>query len=145
MTTPSTTGPGRDGAQLGYVINWVKDIPAATTFYRDAFGFAVTREADMGAFQWVQFDTGATTLAFAGAAELEAMFPEGRSQHDPARPPLSAQISIVAGDIAPLWERALAHGATPIAPPAAMPWGQTWAQMRDPNGVLVSLATPMGA
>jgi lactoylglutathione lyase len=129
--------------KLGYVINWVADIAKARAFYTEAFGFSIAREQDMGAFQWLEFSTGNTALAFAGQAEVAGMFPDGFDAHGADKQPLATQISIVSDAIEPLWDKALAAGATGISAPAKMPWGQTWAQMRDPNGVLVSLATPL--
>ncbi len=129
--------------KLGYVVNWVADIAKAREFYTAAFGFSVQRDQDMGEFQWLEFATGQTALAFAGQSEIKGMFPGGFSAHGASEIPLATQISVVADSIEPLWEKAIAAGATGISAPAKMPWGQTWAQMRDPNGLLVSLATPM--
>ncbi len=40
--------------------------------------------------------------------------------------------------------RALEAGFTPFVEPRVMPWGQTVAYVRDPDGVLVELCTPWG-
>ena len=39
--------------------------------------------------------------------------------------------------------KALAHGATELAPPATKPWGQVVSYVRCPDGTLVELCTPI--
>jgi lactoylglutathione lyase len=129
--------------RFGYTIVWVKDVDAAVGFYQKAFGLGVKRRQDMGSFLWAEIATGATTLAFAGEAEIKSMFPAGYAAHDLARGPVAAQLSFVTTDVEGAFGRAVKAGATPINAPAKMPWGQTWAQLRDPNGVLLSIASPM--
>jgi uncharacterized glyoxalase superfamily protein PhnB len=41
-------------------------------------------------------------------------------------------------------DRAVAAGAALVTPPAQKPWGQTVAHVRDLNGVLIEICTPMG-
>jgi lactoylglutathione lyase len=128
---------------LGYAILWVKDVDKAAEFYESAFGLSVKRKQDMGRFKWLEMKTGATTLAFAGETEIQGMFPDGFAGHDAAKRPIAAQISFVTKDVQGSFLKAVAAGATAITPPAKMPWGQTWAQLRDPNGVLISIASPL--
>jgi lactoylglutathione lyase len=130
-------------AAFGYTILWVKDVDKAATFYESAFGLSVKRKQDMGKFKWLEMKTGATTLAFAGETEIQGMFPNGYAGHDAKDRPIAAQISFVTADVQTVFERAVLAGATVISSPAKMPWGQTWAQLRDPNGVLFSVASPL--
>jgi lactoylglutathione lyase len=130
-------------AAFGYTILWVKDVDKAAAFYEVAFGFATKRKQDMGKFKWLEMKTGATTLAFAGETEIRGMFPSGYSGHDATKPPIAAQISFVTPNVQATFEKAVSAGATAIKAPARMPWGQTWAQLRDPNGVLLSIASPL--
>jgi lactoylglutathione lyase len=128
---------------FGYTILWVKDVDKAGVFYESAFGLSVKRRQDMGKFKWLEMKTGATTLAFAGETEIQGMFPGGYADHDASKRPIAAQISFVASDVQAAFEKAVSAGATAITKPAKMPWGQTWAQLRDPNGVLLSIASPL--
>ncbi|MBO6896680.1 MAG: hypothetical protein JJ868_04820 [Shimia sp.] len=41
------------------------------------------------------------------------------------------------------FERALAAGCAPVSKPNEVPWGQTISYVRDLNGCLVEIATPM--
>lgn len=42
------------------------------------------------------------------------------------------------------YKKAINEGAIPLVPPKEKPWGQTVAYVRDPNGILIELASPMG-
>jgi lactoylglutathione lyase len=128
---------------FGYTILWVKDVDRAADFYEKAFQFPVKRRQDMGAFKWLEMNTGATTLAFAGEAEIKMMFPDGYAGNDAAKSPVAAQVSFVTADVQTAFDNAVAAGAVSIKSPAKMPWGQTWAQLRDPNGILISIASPL--
>jgi lactoylglutathione lyase len=145
IAAPAHRAVAQDAAPIsfGYTILWVKDVDKAAAFYEKAFRFAVKRRQDMGAFKWLEMSTGATTLAFAGDAEIKGMFPAGYAGHDLANPPVAAQVSFITPDVQRAFDQAVAAGAMAIRPPAKMPWGQTWAQLRDPNGVLVSIASTL--
>jgi predicted enzyme related to lactoylglutathione lyase len=97
----ATPAVAQDPAPIGfgYTIPWVKDVDTAAAFYEKAFRFAVKRRQDMGTFKWLEMSTGATTLAFAGDAEIKGMFPAGYAGHDPANPPVAAQVSFATPDV----------------------------------------------
>jgi uncharacterized glyoxalase superfamily protein PhnB len=48
----------------------------------------------------------------------------------------------VTDEVAAAYERALREGAEAVAPPQSKPWGQEVAYVRDPDGILVELASP---
>jgi lactoylglutathione lyase len=41
------------------------------------------------------------------------------------------------------FKRAIAAGAIEVARPARKPWGQTVSYVRDPNGLLVEICSPL--
>ena len=45
-------------------------------------------------------------------------------------------------DVSAAYERALGAGAIGVSPPAAKPWGQVCAFVRDKDGIVVELCTP---
>jgi uncharacterized glyoxalase superfamily protein PhnB len=49
----------------------------------------------------------------------------------------------VTADVPALFARAMKAGATAMCEPAAKPWGQTVAYLRDNAGHLVELCTPL--
>lgn len=130
--------------ELGYVILYVADVATSVDFYERAFGLTrrfVSPDGDYG-----ELDTGATTLAMAAAslAASNLATAGGYAPLDPAAPPAGVSITLVATDVPSALRRALDAGAAPYVDVHDMPWGQTVAYVRDPDGVLVELATPMG-
>ncbi len=132
--------------QFGYTFIWVNDVQATTTFYERAFGLKtrfITQNGAMG--YYAEMETGATTLAIADTKEAEVLFAEGFAPLDPTQPPILFQISFITPDVATVYETALSAGAKSMSPPQQQPWGQTIARVRDLNGVLVSIASPLSA
>ncbi|MFN8022742.1 MAG: VOC family protein [Acidimicrobiales bacterium] len=128
---------------LGYVILYTADVESSISFYERAFGLTrrfVSPDGDYG-----ELETGATTLAMA-AATLAASNLAGAGGYaplDPAAPPPGVSVTLVCDDVPAALERALAAGATSYVDTHEMPWGQTVAYVRDLDGVLVELATPV--
>lgn len=140
MTTapPSTVS-------LGYTILYVPDVEASLTFYTAAFGLVrrfVSPEGDYG-----ELHTGPTTLAFVSTqlAHMNLAAAGGFTRLDPAGPPPAVSITLITAEVAALVESAIAAGAMRYVDPVDKPWGQTVAYVRDPNGVLVEIATPVSA
>lgn len=129
---------------LGYVILYVADVESSVTFYERAFGLHrkfVSADGDYG-----ELDTGATTLAMAAAtlAASNLASAGGYAALDAGAPPPGVSLTLVTEDVPTALRRALDAGATPYVDTQEKPWGQTVAYVRDPEGVLVELATPMG-
>ena len=47
-------------------------------------------------------------------------------------------------DVPGAWKTAVASGMTAVVEPKEMPWGQTVGWVRDGEGILIELASPMG-
>ena len=56
--------------------------------------------------------------------------------------PLGTELAFTTDDVPAALARAAVAGATVVAEPVVEPWGQTVACARDPDGVLVEVATP---
>lgn len=130
---------------FGYTILYVEDVAATMDFYRAAFGFAerlATPEGDYG-----ELDTGATTLSFVsnGLADANLAGAGGFARLENTGQPPGISITLVTGDLQGTVDTAVAAGARVYVEPTEKPWGQTVAYIRDPNGVLVELATPISA
>jgi catechol 2,3-dioxygenase-like lactoylglutathione lyase family enzyme len=128
--------------QLGYVIPYVADVEATIEWWERAFGLTRRFVAEDGSYG--ELDTGATTLSFASHELGRGNLPDGFVAHDPAGPPAATEIALVGDDVAAAHARALEAGARELAPPKQKPWGQTVSYVRDPNGILVELCTPVG-
>lgn len=129
---------------LGYTIFTVENVEETLTFFTNAFGIPrrmLTPEGDYG-----ELETGSTVLAFASnelaTSNLDAA--GGFTPLDPTSPPIAGSITLVTDDVDSVTAQAIEQGATSYVAPAEKPWGQTVAYLRDPNGILVEVATPVG-
>ena len=127
--------------RLGYVIVYVPDVARSLAFYERAFGLARGFVSEAG--DYAEMATGETRLAFVSEALAHGNLPGGFRGNVPGEPPAAFEVALVTPDVDGAYRRALEAGATSVAEPARKPWGQTVATVRDPNGVLVELATPM--
>jgi len=126
--------------KLGYVILYVANVPATVDFYEKAFGLQRRFLHESG--QYAEMETGATALAFAAeemakANGLTVRF--NRVKEDAA----AVEVALVTPDVEAAYERAVKAGAQAAQPPKQKPWGQTVAYVRDLDGVLVELCTPI--
>jgi lactoylglutathione lyase len=126
--------------QLGYVILYVPDVPAALDFYERAFG--LTRRFLHESNTYGELETGATALAFAREDLAEASGLTLR-HNAPDAAPAAIEIALVTEDIDEAYARAVREGAAPLKPPVTKPWGQQVAYVRDLRGALVELCTPI--
>jgi lactoylglutathione lyase len=126
--------------KLGYTILYVQDVPRSVAFYEDAFGLKRKFVHDAG--MYAEMDTGGTTLSFAAnglaKSNLACGFRENRATEQPG----GFEIALVTDDVSVAFERALDAGAIAVSPPAAKPWGQICAFVRDKDGIIVELCTP---
>jgi len=126
--------------KLGYTIIYVADVPQTVTFYETAFGLSCRFLHDSRTY--AEMETGATALAFAA---LDAIELNGLAVSPNSAKSLAAawEICFVTDDVAAAYQTALNAGCSPVVPPTDKPWGQTVAYLRDLNGCLVELATPI--
>jgi len=126
--------------KFGYTIIYVADVPATVAFYEAAFGLSrrFIHESDL----YAEMETGETAIAFGAnvAAEMAGL---AIVPNEPRAPAAGWEICLVTDDVAAGYDRAVAAGCAPVAPPAEKPWGQTVSYVRDLNGCLVEIASPM--
>ena len=128
---------------LGYVILYVNDVAASLAFYEKAFGFARRFFHDDNGKAYGELETGATCLAFASIALAREHLGQEVVAASPGEAPLGVEIALTTPDVPALFTRAVTAGARAVSEPAAKPWGQTVAYLRDISGHLVELCTPM--
>jgi catechol 2,3-dioxygenase-like lactoylglutathione lyase family enzyme len=128
--------------QLGYTLLYVADVHRSVEFYERAF--ALTRKLldEDGGF--ATMDTGATQLGFVSVEQARTHLPAGFRTNVPQELPAGFEVALTTSDVAAAYRRAVAAGAVEVTPPTQTPWGQTIAYVRDPDGILVELASPMG-
>jgi lactoylglutathione lyase len=126
---------------LGYVIVYTPDVIAAVEFYERAFG--LTRRFVAESNDYAELDTGATALAFAHDS-MAALNKLTVRPNRPGEVAAGVELALVTDDVAAAYAKALAAGATEVSAPERKPWGQTVSYVRDRDGVLVELCSPMG-
>jgi lactoylglutathione lyase len=126
---------------LGYVILYVKDVPAAQAFYEKAFtlkrGFLHESNA------YGEMETGATRLAFVDLSLAKDSLKVAPVTTTPRGAPPASEIALVTVEVGALFEQAVLAGARPVVEPAPKPWGQIVGYVRDPDGHLVELCSPL--
>lgn len=127
--------------RFGYTILYVRDVAVSVAFYEQAFGLARRFVHDSGTY--AEMETGATTLAFAseGLAEANGLPIRSNTLRDPAA---GFELGLVSDDPAAGYARAIAAGATAVVPVKEKPWGQKVGYVRDLDGCLVEICSPMG-
>ena len=127
--------------KLGYSILYVPNVPATIAFYENAFGLArrfITPDNTYG-----ELETGATTLSFANIDFVKELLPIRFDSSEPGRHPLGMEIGLVTQDVDAAYLKAVEAGAIEVKKPAAKPWGQVVGYVRDMNGFLVEICSPM--
>ena len=128
---------------LGYVILYVRDVAASLAFYEKAFGLARRFFHDEEGKAYGELETGAARLSFASLPLVEAHLKQGVALAAADKPPLGFEVALVTADVAGLYARAVKAGAASVSAPEAKPWGQIVAYVRDDNGFLVELCSPL--
>jgi uncharacterized glyoxalase superfamily protein PhnB len=123
--------------KFGYTILYVDSVEGTIAFYEKAFGLKrdMVVEGEFG-----QLATGETKLGFAA----KRMLPVPALHSTPKDKPLALEIALVTDDVQAAFDKAVAGGAESVSKPAQKPWGQLVAYVRDNNGYLVELCTPVG-
>ena len=62
---------------------------------------------------------------------------------NPEGPSPAVEIALVTEDVAGAFAVAVKAGAVPVAEPKQKPWGQTVGYVRDLNGFLIEICSPM--
>ncbi|MCR6657731.1 MAG: VOC family protein [Opitutus sp.] len=135
MSTPSVS--------LGYVILYVKDVSASLAFYEKAFGLSKRFFHDDAGKAYGELETGATRLAFLSLELAKAGLKKAPITTSPSSAPLACEIALVTPDVPAIYARALKAGATAFAEPSQKPWGQFVAYVRDIDGHMVEICSPL--
>jgi lactoylglutathione lyase len=127
--------------RFAWTILYVKDVPRAVEFYERAFGLSRKFVHPSGAY--AELDTGGTALAFVSQEQARESLKGEFVASDRASKPLGFEVAFVTSDVKAAYELAVAAGAQAVLPPTAKPWGQIVSYVRDLDGVLVELASPV--
>lgn len=125
--------------KLGYVIIYVPDLVKTIEFYEKAFGLTRKFIHESG---YAELSTGATTLAFA-SEELCSHNGVETLNNRITEKPAGVEIALVTENVEAAYEKAISFGAHPLKKPESKPWGQVVCYVRDLNGFLVEICSPI--
>jgi catechol 2,3-dioxygenase-like lactoylglutathione lyase family enzyme len=120
-----------------YVTVFVADVGRTLAFWEAAFGLRPAFVHESG--HYAELATGETKLAFSAHPLAREIVASDYTAGAADRPPLGFEIGLRIDDARAAYDRALTAGGQAHREPAQMPWGQTIAYVRDPDGTLVVL------
>lgn len=127
--------------RFAYAILYVEDVVRSIAFYENAFGFQrrfITPDNDYG-----ELSTGDTTLSFASIELAKTNLKHGFTPSSISNKPFAIEIAFATENVEEVYQAAIEAGATAEAPAQWKPQGQTVAYVRDPDGFLIEICTPM--
>ena len=127
--------------QFAYTILYVKEVPQTIDFYKQAFGFEekmLTPEKDYG-----EIKSGSTTLAFANLELGNSNFTKGFQESKPGNKPFGFELAFTSSDVEKTMANAIHHGATLLEEAVTKPWGQKVGYLRDLNGFILEICSPI--
>jgi lactoylglutathione lyase len=127
--------------QFKYAILYVSNVNTTIEFYENAFGFErlfITPENDYG-----ELNTGNTTLSFASIELGNSNFKNGFTQSSLSDKPFGVEFAFVTEDVESIFAQAISQGATVLEEIVLKPWGQKVGYLRDPNGYILEICTPI--
>lgn len=127
--------------KYGYTIFYVEDVEKTVVFYEEAFGFSrkmITPEKD-----YAELNTEATILAFASLELGNSNFRNGFQKIKNHEKPIGMEIAFITESIEKDFEKAIAAGAVEFEKIVKKPWGQKVGYLRDINGILIEICTPI--
>jgi catechol 2,3-dioxygenase-like lactoylglutathione lyase family enzyme len=128
--------------KFAYTILYVQDVKRSLEFYETVFGFArkfITPDNSYG-----ELITGETTLSFASIDLAKTSLKDGFIKSSNDNKPFAVEIAFSTDNVEALYEQAIKAGAIAEKPAEYKSHGQTVAYVRDLDGFLIEICTPMG-
>jgi lactoylglutathione lyase len=127
--------------KFAYTILYVSDVSKSIEFYENAFGFErkfITPDNDYG-----ELNVGETTLSFASKSLANSNLKNGFLESYLSEKPFGIEIGFVTDNVEETIQKSVKAGATIIENPKQKPWGQTVAYVRDIDGFLIEICSPV--
>lgn len=128
--------------KFGYTIFYVSDVEKAIAFYEKAFGLKQKFIAPGN--EYGELETGSTTLSFAAVSLAESNLESGFVASSAKSKPFGIEIGFVTDKVEEAFTKAVRAGAIALEKPKTKPWGQVVAYVKDLNGFIVEICSPMG-
>ena len=127
--------------KLGYTLFYVDNVASTMDFYSSAFGLEKGFLHDSN--QYGEMLSGETKIGFVHHETAESHgFDYMRSLT--RNKPFGFEIGFVTTDVETAYKKAIKAGAESVSAPKTKPWGQVVSYVRDCNGFLVEICSPMG-
>lgn len=127
--------------KFSYTIFYVKNVAQSVAFYENAFGLKQRFMHESG--QYAEMDTGGTSLAFASNELANSNLPQRFQENNLSKLPAGIEVGFVTEDVTAAFSQALEAGAIAVVDPKIKAWGQTVAYIRDLDGILIEIGSPM--
>ena len=127
--------------KYAYTILYVQDVAKTIEFYKNVFEFEqkmLTPENDYG-----EIKSGETTLAFANIELGNSNLKDGFIQSSLKEKPFGFELAFTTSDVNKLMQVAISNGATILSDAVVKPWGQTVGYVRDINGFVIEICSPI--
>lgn len=128
--------------KYNYTILYVQDVTKSIDFYERAFGFKRKFIAHDNAYG--ELGTGNTVLSFASVELAKSNLKRGLIKSSNRNKPFAIEIGFATDNVERVYDNAINEGAVSEAPAKRKPQGQTVAYVRDLDGFLIEICTPMG-
>ncbi|NQY44194.1 MAG: VOC family protein, partial [Legionellales bacterium] len=92
--------------------------------------------------QYAELETGNTSLAFASETLAKSNGVDF-SANNPKNQSPGFEIGLVSNDLEHDFDFACKQGATPIKKPSKKPWGQIVGYVKDINGIIIEICSPI--
>jgi lactoylglutathione lyase len=127
--------------KFAYTILYVKDVAKSIGFYEKAYGFTrkfITPEND-----YAELLVGETTLSFASIALANSNLKDGFIESNLSNKPFGIELGFTTDNVEETVKATVNAGGTILENPKTKPWGQVVAYVRDIDGFLIEICTPM--
>ncbi|MCX6126169.1 MAG: VOC family protein [Proteobacteria bacterium] len=126
--------------KYGYTILYVEDVLKTVSFYEKAFGLKTRFVHDSNAY--AEMETGQTRLAFTSKA-LAKENGLDFGQLGASFAPAPFEVALVTDKVEAAFTNAVENGAISLKNPVQKPWGQLVGYVKDCNGFLVEICSPL--
>lgn len=127
--------------KFSYTILYVKDVVKSIEFYEKAFGFE--RKFIAPGDGYGELSTGNVTLSFASHTQAGSNLPDGFQESSVKSKPFGMEIGFTTTEVEKVYDAAVKAGAIEVVKAKTKPWGQVVAYVKDPDGFLIEICTPM--
>ncbi len=127
--------------KFAYTILYVENVVKTINFYEQAFGFSkkfITPDNSYG-----EVISGETTLSFASKTLALSNLKDGFIESNLNEKPFGIEIGFTTDDVQAAIKKAIEAGAKLYAEPKEKPWGQVVSYVRDLDGFLIEICTPV--